>query len=51
MTLIDRITVRLSASALARLDAYCTREQKRTGYPVTRTDAVRALIERGLGKS
>ncbi|MFA7295721.1 MAG: hypothetical protein WC211_00880 [Dehalococcoidia bacterium] len=45
MTIADRITVRLSASLLARLDAYCAREKKRTGYPVTRADAVRALIE------
>lgn len=50
MELPDRITIRLDASTLARLDAYRAREQKRTGYPVTRSDAVRMLLERGLPK-
>ena len=48
MTLTDRISIRLDPATLRRLDAYCARESKHAGYPVTRTDAIRAMIERGV---
>lgn len=39
-----QLVVRIPASLLDRIDAYMQRERDRTGYSVSRADAVRRLL-------
>ncbi len=48
MTFTDRISVRLGADLLKRLDAYRARTAKATGLRVTLADAARQLIAQAL---
>lgn len=40
-----QLLVRVVPQLLLDLDAYAEAESKRTGYPITRTDLVRRLLE------